>query len=371
MNFSEVIISKQNLLHNLRQFKKITEPSKIISVVKSNAYGHDVDLVSKVIEKETDWFATVNLNEALHLRKIGIKKPILVLSYYDLDSVSEAIVKNISLVIYDLKQTQAIDRAAKRLKKLAKIHIKIDTGTSRLGVIQGELKKFAESLKNFPNLEIEGVFSHLASSEENTEYTQRQLAEFEMAIKALSKEGIKPKIKHIACTAAALSLKNSHYNAVRLGIGLYGLWPSDTAHKQALKLFPKLALKPVLSWKARIIQIKDLGVGTFVGYGNTFRVNRKTKLAVLPVGYHEGYDRALSNNAQVLIRNKKCKVLGRICMNLMMVDITGTKAVVGDEAVLIGKMGKEIISAEDLAKNRTINYEIVARISSLIPRILK
>ncbi len=370
--FSRVLISKQNLLHNLGQFKKIAGSAKIITVVKSNAYGHGVDLVASVIEKNTDWFATVNLDEALYLRKLGIKKPILVLSYYPLDQVADAIKQNISLVVYEKEQVAALRKAASRLKKKARVHIKLDTGTSRLGIFIRDLLDFAELIQQSSDLEIEGVFSHFASSEEDLEYTRGQINLFELALLKLSAIGINPQIKHIACTAAALTFKNSHYNAVRVGIGLYGLWPSVKAQKETKKLYPKFTLKPVLAWHTEIVQVKELKKGTFVGYGKTYQTKRDTKLAVLPVGYYEGYDRGFSNNSEVLIRGQRCPILGRICMNLMMIDVTGVKGVrVGDEVVLIGKQSSQEVTAEQLAGKLTINYEVVARINPALPRILK
>lgn len=334
-----------------------------MSVVKSNAYGHGFDLVARTIENETDWFAAVNLSEALRLRKIGIKKPILVVSYYNLEQVLEAVRKNISLVVYDLKQAKAIDKAAAKLGKRAKVHLKIDIGTSRLGVTVDNAMEFAHEVKNFKNISIQGVFSHLAASEEDSKFTIQQLRLFDEAVWELKQIGISPKIVHIACTASTLVFERSHNAAIRLGIGLYGLWP-----RPKLKT---IQLKPALSWKTRIIQIKELKAGTFVGYGHTYKTQRKTLLAVLPVGYYEGYDRRLSNVGSVLIRGKRCKVLGRVCMNLIMVDVTGLKkAEVGDEAVLIGRQGVEEITADELAsKIGTINYEVVSRINPETPRI--
>lgn len=338
-----------------------------MAVVKSNAYGHGVDLVSEAIKDSVDWFATVNLDEALHLRKLGIKKPILVLSYYDLNSVSEAIKQNISLVVYDLKQTQSISKAAKKLKTIANIHLKVDTGTSRLGINPVQVALFIHKILNLPNLKIQGVFSHFAASEEDIEFTKKQNHLFNSAIEELEWRGVHP-IKHIACTAAGIVVPNSQHDLVRLGIGLYGLWPSLEAKKRA-----KFELKPVLSWHTRIIQIKSFSKGSYVGYGMTYQTKRETKLAVLPVGYFDGYDRKLSNSGEVLIAGKRCKLLGRVCMNLIMVDVTDVKKVkVGDEAILIGRQGKEEITADELAKKiGTINYEVVARINSLVERVLR
>jgi len=345
-----------------------------MAVVKSNAYGHGLTATAQPsVEALTDWFATVNLDEALALRKAGVKKPILVLSYYDLDQINDAISKNISLVVYDLKQAKALAQAAKKLKKKAKVQLKVDIGTSRLGMTREQIIPLALEVAKLDNVEIEGVFGHLAASEEDIDFTKEQLNLFEQVLFELYRVGIEPKITHIACTAAALAFKNSHKAAIRLGVGLYGLWPSLEAKKQTLKIYPKFELRAALSWKTKIIQVKELKAGTFVGYGKTYQTHRKTMLAILPVGYNEGYDRGLGNLGHVLISGKRCKVLGRVCMNLIMVDVTDIKNVkVGDEAVLIGRQGKEEITADEIATLLgTINYEVVTRINPTISRILQ
>ncbi|OGE74172.1 MAG: alanine racemase [Candidatus Doudnabacteria bacterium RIFCSPLOWO2_02_FULL_42_9] len=370
---SQVVISKQNLLHNLRQFKNITKGSQIMSVVKSNAYGHGIVEVARAIEQTTDWFATVNLDEALVLRKAGIKKPILVLSYYDLDLVGEAIKHNISLIVYDLKQAKVIDQSARKLKKKAKIHLKVDIGTHRLGVLENQIIQFALAVGKFSNIEVEGVFSHLAASEEDIDFTTEQINLFDQILFELYRAGLEPKISHIACSAASLVFKTSHRSAIRLGIGLYGLWPSEQAKRHTLKSYPNFELKAALSWKTKIIQLKKIGAKVYIGYGKSYQTHRTTTLAVLPIGYAEGYDRGLSNIGHVLIGGKRCKILGRVCMNLTMVDVTDVKKVkVGDEVVLIGSQAKEVISADEIAKQiGTINYEVVARINPEISRTIK
>ncbi|MEO8065285.1 MAG: alanine racemase [Candidatus Doudnabacteria bacterium] len=360
---SKVIISKSALVHNLRAYRRAVGDTQIMAVVKSNAYGHGIDLVSSAIERETDWFGVASGLEALSLRQTGIKKPILVLSFYDPFEIPDLIKRNVSLAVYDIKQARLISAAAKKLKKTARIHLKVDTGTSRLGILPADVAFFADKLLRLPNLKIEGVFSHFAASEENLEFTHKQNLGFNTVIEELEWRGIVP-IKHIACTAAGIVSAAGRHDMVRLGIGLYGLWPSDFTRKKA-----KFAVRPVLSWQTQVIQVKALPKGAFVGYDLTYQTRRATKLAVLPIGYFDGFDRRFSNNGQVLINGKRCKILGRVCMNLTMVDVTDLKKVrAGDKVELIGAE----ISADELAKTiDTINYEVVARINPLIPRILK
>lgn len=381
---SWVEINTQNLKHNLGQFRKILTPgtyppklqrrrAKLGAVVKSNAYGHGMLLVASAIQRQVDWFCVVNLDEALELRKNGIKKPILVLSYY-FDNLELAIKNNISLVVYSLDQAKKISAAAKKIHKTGKIHFKLDTGTSRLGVREGEALKIIKEIKKYRNIKIEGIFSHFAASEENQKFTELQLKRFNEFIDSVeTRLGASISIKHFACSAAALVRPDSHFNMIRLGISLYGLWPSAQAKKITLKKYPKFNLRPALTWKTQIIQIKNLPAKTCVGYGCAYKTSRPTKIAVISVGYNEGYDRHLSNKGEVLIGGVKCPIRGRVCMNLTIVDITKAKNVkVGDEVVLIGRQGKQEITAEDLADIiGTINYEVVTRINPLLKRIMK
>lgn len=370
-NSSWIEISKSALIHNAKQFKKIIAPAKLMAVVKSNAYGHGSDVVSKIVEPYVDWFGTANLTEAVSLRNLGIKKPILVLNYYSLDDVNRAVAKNINLVVYDMNQVKKIAGVVKKLRKVAEVQIKVDTGVSRLGLLPNQVSKFLTELKKFPNIRVVGIFSHLASSEDNAGYTQMQLTRFEDVLEDLKKHGTILPLIHIACTASSLAFPSTRFNLVRLGIGLYGLW-SYKSVRSTLKKHKGFNLQPVLSWKTKIHFVKEVAADTFVGYGLTYKTTRKSKLAILPVGYFEGYDRGLSNNSYGLIKGKKCNVLGRIFMNLFIVDATDVKSVkAGDEVVLIGKQGKEYISADDLANRLgTINYEVVTRINPLLRRVV-
>jgi len=367
---SWVEISKANLEYNLRQFKKLIGSNvKLMYVVKSNAYGHGLLEISKICNKNknVDWFGVVNLEEALYLRKNKISKPILVLSYYDLDKkqITLAIKNNISLVAYNSKQIKYISSISKKLKKNANLHLKFDSGISRLGVFEKEIIKLAKLITISNYLKLEGIFTHYASAEEtNQSFTLKQT---KLLNELVSKLNIKVPLIHAACSAATLINKKYHLNLIRLGISLYGLYSIENNN-----LKNKFKLKPILSWKTKVIQVKSLKKGSTIGYGRTFKVKSNKEIAILRVGYNDGYDRKLSNNSFVLIKGKKCKLVGRVCMNLIMVDITGKRVKVGDEVILIGKQGKNIISADQIAKNlKTINYEVVTRINPLLKRIIK
>lgn len=365
-------ISKSALLHNAKQFRRVLGRTKLLAVVKSQAYGHGLFAVSKTIEPYVDWFGTANGTEALALRKFGINKPILVMNYYSLEQAQSLVAAKISLVVYDFKQAKVISSEAKKLKKTARIHIKVGTGLSRLGVYAKDAVSFVKKLQKLPNVEIEGLFSHFAASEDDPTFTLLQLGHFQRIIEDLERNLIFIPLKHIACTSSALAFPESRFDLARIGIGIYGLESYKSIHSLVAKINPGFNLKRVMAWKAKILAVKDLPAGAFVGYGRSYRAPRKIKLAILPVGYNEGYDRRLSNLGEVLVGGKRCKVRGRVYMNLLSVDVTDVKnAKAGDEAVLIGKQGKEEIFVDELANVvGTIHYEIVTRINPSIPRIL-
>lgn len=371
-NLTWIEISRSALTHNAKQFRRVLNKTKLMAVVKSNAYGHGSFAVSNAIEPLIDYFGTANGQEALALREFGIKKPIVVLNYYSLDQVEALVAHSLTLVVYDLKQAQAISKSAKKLKKKAKVHIKVGTGLSRLGVFAREAVDFVKKVRRLPNIEVEGLFSHFAASEDDPAFTMIQLGHFKQIIDELESNLIFIPIKHIACTASALAFPESHYDMVRIGIGIYGLQSYKSIHSLVQKSNPGFSLKPVMTWKAKILAVKDLPAGAYIGYGRTYKTPKKTKLAILPVGYNEGYDRKLSNLAEVLVNGKRCKVRGRVYMNLLSVDVTELKNVkAGDEAVLLGRQGKEEIYADELAQIAgTINYEIVTTINPTIPRVL-
>ncbi len=356
-----VEISTGNLASNVKAVRGLLkEATNLMAVVKSNAYGHGLVETGKIFSKlDLDWIGVDHIDEAIELRKNGISLPMLVIGFTPEDRFREALENKVSLTIYNkLKSTPP---------EGVSFHIKVDTGMSRQGVLVSELEDFINSLPR--GLNIQGVLTHFANADNLSDraYPEAQLASFYQSLEIFNKKGINPKIIHSSATPAFFTMPESQFNLVRIGIAFYGLWPSSDFSDN----FKKLGLLPALSWKTRIVQIKEIEEGRPVGYGITETVKKKTKIAVLPIGYYDGYNRSLSSIGEVLIGGKRSRVLGRISMNLMVVDITGDDASkIWDEVVLIGNQGEETITAEDVARKiGTISYEIVCRINPLLPRI--
>ncbi len=365
-------IDARAIQHNLRAFKKkVGKNSLLMPVIKSNAYGHGFLEVAKLCAKsgEVDRLCVASLDEALTLIKARIiEKPILILSFYELDKekIAEAIRSGVIFTVYSKEQALFLERIAARQKRSVRVHLKIDTGTSRVGVLPEQVGAFVKNLVALRSLVLEGVWTHLAASESDSEFTKEQVSVFNSVQQEL--EPLYPSITqwHVSCTAAIMLTKKTRTTAVRLGIGLYGLYPSP-ATKQ------RISLRPALSWYTRLLQVKIVPKGTSIGYDRTFVTQRKTVLGIIPVGYYDGYDRLFSNQAKVIVRGKKCSILGRICMNLSMVDLTTVTGNIaaGEIVTLIGGKPKSCITADYLASvAKTINYEIVARINPVLPRIV-
>ncbi len=368
-------INKNNLLHNLEQFKKlIGEQIKIMGVVKANAYGHGLIEVAGVISDKVDWLGVDSFAEAMKLRQVAIKKPILILGYTELKDLKEAVKNNISLTVYNKETIEKLGKIPIHNPNLnPKVHIKIETGTARQGVLEKDLADFVKFIKQFPSIEIQGISTHYANIEDTTDssFAMEQLSAFSRAAEILNKVGAEIPLRHTACSAATILFPETRFEMVRLGISMYGLWSSKETKAVAKNKNLELELKPALTWKTIVAQIKNIPSGTPIGYGLSERTSRDSKIAILPIGYYDGYDRKLSNVGNVLIRGKRCKVLGRVCMNMIIIDVTDVEKIeLEDEVVLLGRQGKEEITAEDLAgKIGTINYEVVTRINPLIQRI--
>lgn len=369
-----VEISKSALLHNVKQIQRIVKPCGVMAVVKSNAYGHGIKEVAKIVQKNVEWFVVDSLVEAIELRSSGIQNRLLVIGYIDPADVSLCAKHRISFVMYDRKMLAAIASDRKAKKGSYRIHLKIETGTTRQGLQGKELIAFASEVSAVPSAIIEGAYTHYANIEDTIDpaYAMAQLARFEEEIQALKKAGSTPSVVHTAASAAAILYKETRFDSIRLGIALYGHWPSREVQIVSKQRGIQLDLKPVLTWKTRVAQVKTVNPGTPVSYGLTERLQRKSKIAVLPVGYWDGYDRGLSSVGQVLIRGRLCKIVGRICMNMMMVDVTDVPGVSAhDEVVLIGSMKKQSVTAEEIsAKIGSIQYEILTRINPMIKRIV-
>ncbi len=370
-----VEISKSALIHNIGQFKKLIKPRvKLMAVVKANAYGHGLVKTSKIAAKAgANWLGVDSIDEALDLRKAKVKTPILVLGYVPQSRLGEVITNNIKLTCYNLETIEILGKLAPKLEKVAHIHLKIETGTNRQGVEPEAIPEFIKLINEYPFVRLEGISTHFANAEiPSSSFTKGQLVKFRQAIKIFQNYKINIPVKHTACTAAVIAFEETLFDMVRVGIGLYGLWPSIAIKNLVSKKKNiKFQLKPVLSWKTKVAQVKFLKKDSPIGYGCQESVVRDSKIAVLPVGYADGYDRKFSSIGNVLIKGKRAKVLGRVCMNMTMVDVTNIKDVgLEEEVVLLGRQGSEEISAQDLAgKLETINYEVVSRINPLVPRI--
>ncbi len=369
---SWVEIDQQALEHNIRAYKAIIGSAKLAPVIKSNAYGHGMELVAKICDQNdlVDYLCVVSLREALQLRLIGIKKPLLVISIID-GNLQEAIEQNIDLVAYDQEILGELNNIGNKLNKKARVHIKIDTGLSRLGLPNSKALHFITGAAKMPNISIAGIFTHFAESEcADQTFTNHQLAQFNILLEQLDALNITIPLRHTACSAAITANALSHCTFARLGIGLYGLWPSPENKQVTEQKYPSFSLLPVLTWKTRIIQIKDIPAASYIGYDRTHQVEKASRIAIIPIGYWDGYDRRLSNKGRVLINNQIAPIIGRIAMNLSMVDITGLDVSMDHEVTLLGNFPG--ITVEDLAhKCNTINYEIVTRINPLLPRRIK
>jgi alanine racemase len=374
---SWVEIDAQALTHNIACYRALVQcietPSTVFAVVlKSNAYGHGLVEVARVCQKlaAIDWLCTANVSEALYLRRCGITKPILALSYIDA-SLDELILHDIDVVVYDEQTVHALQAVAEKLQKTAFVHVKVDTGLSRLGVLADHACRFIQAITRMPYVSVRGVFTHLANSERSGKsFTAQQIKRLNHIRKTLGLLGIVVPYYHYSCTAALTAVEEQWGNFVRLGLGIYGLWPSAANKQWTNERYPHIELKPVMSWKTKVIQVKQVPLGESVGYGCTVMLHRHSTLAILPIGYWEGYDRRLSNKAHVMIRGHYAPVIGRVSMNLTICDVTDLAGVmVGDEVVLLG--GTCEISADALAVHMgTIHWEVVTRINPLIPRIL-
>lgn len=370
-NRTWIEISRKNLLYNLNSFKKLVKKNtKIACVVKANAYGHGIEKVVSILKGKSDWFAVDNIDEALKIRKLKIKKPILVMGYVLQERLKEAIDNDISLTIYN-KTT--LNKLALIKNSPIKIHLKIETGLNRQGAGEKEILLMLKTIKNNKHLILEGISTHFADIEDTLDstYAMEQLKRFKSIKQKINKFGLKP-VCHCAASAASLLYPKTHFNLIRVGISLYGLWPSKET-RIALQLSgKKISLKPVLTWKSTIAQVKKIKMGESVGYGRTWFAPKNSKIAIIPVGYFDGYDRKLSNNSKVLINGEQAPVIGRIAMNMMVADVTEISNVKEmDKVVLLGKMGKKQITTDELAqKTSTIDYEVVSRIGQHIRRVI-
>jgi alanine racemase len=345
----------------------------LVPVIKANAYGHGYLEIARLLDPKGFTFLAVhNLEEALLLRAGGIKSNLLILGYIPLADLQTAIESGFDFVISSvdtLKKLAGIVTA----KSPARCHVKLETGTNRQGVNREELPAVIECFKSNPHLKLAGVSTHFANIEDTTDhsYAELQVARYKELKAMIEDAGFVIKYAHLASSAASLLFPHTHFNLARVGIALYGHWPSkETYLSYRLAGKQNNMLRPVLSWKTLIGQIKDVRKGEYIGYGTTYRATANLKIAVLPIGYFDGYDRQISNTGYVLVNGMRAPVRGRICMDMFMVDVTDIPNVsLETEVVLIGRSGDEMIRAEDIAGwTNTINYEVLARLGMHLKR---
>lgn len=370
---SFVELSRKNLIHNIKQFRKfLKKGTKIAAVVKGNAYGHGQNEVVKILESYIDYFQVDDIEELSRLRKIS-KKKTLVLGYVQKSDLRKTIKSGCILSAFSIEQLKHISAMADMCKRVQEIHLPIDAHLGREGFLLKDLPKVLTQIKNLKHIKLTGIYAHFANIEDTTDFShaQKQINEYRKAVALAEQFGFKNLHTHMSATSGILIYEKSKgiHPIVRLGIGVYGMWPSEDLRKIYKH---KLNLKPVLTWKTKIAEIKTLPKGSTIGYGLTYKTKKATKVALIPQGYSDGYDRGLSNKGEVLIHGTRCKILGRVMMNMFSVNISHLPDVkIEDEVIILGMQGKEEITAEELAKKLdTINYEITTRISSLLPKII-
>ena len=345
----------------------LPENIKILAVVKANAYGHGAIGVAKFLENKADYLAVAATDEALELRKNGINCPILVLGHIPYGDYDNIVKFNITTTISDFYEAELLSKAAKKAGVTAPLHIAVDTGMNRIGFACNDASiEEIKKIKELPNIEIEGAFSHLAAADMlDKAYTKMQAKKFDEFVLKLENTGINVAIKHLYNSAAIADLEKK-YDMVRQGIILYGLKPSDEVEFNNINV-----PKPVMSMKTRVVQVKTLPAGECISYGCTYTTEKETIVATLCAGYADGVTRVLSNNGEVLIRGKRAKIIGRVCMDQFMVDVTDIPDVeAGDTATIFGADGEETISVDEIAKKaNTINYEIICNINSRVTRV--
>jgi alanine racemase len=365
---SEIVLDRSAMLHNLEALSSLMPKASVAAVVKGNAYGHGLAETVSILEGKVDWFQVDDLDELRALRAIS-RSPALVLGYVAKDQIAEAIELGCELAIYDAERLPAVEMAARKVGTTASIHVKVDVLLGRQGVLPGELPALLDSISRFPSIRVASVYGHFANIEDTTDlaHAQAQAAAFDDAA-AMVQQRWQAAGRHLSATSGVMAFEtpSSANTIVRLGIGLYGLYPSESlaASHSALEL------QPVMTWRTHLAQVKTLPSGHPVGYGLTHVTAQPTRIGIVPQGYSDGFDRGLSNLGAVLVRGSRCPVLGRVAMNMFAIDLSAVPdAAPEDEVVLVGVQGELQIRAEELATQLgTINYEVTTRLSPLLPR---
>jgi alanine racemase len=378
-------IDLQALAHNYRELRRVTDPSAgIMAVVKADGYGHGATQVAQVaLDCGAKFLAVARFSEAVQLREAGITAPILLFGYSLPAYVNTMAENNVRVSINSLSSARMLSAEAVRTGKTLRVHIKIDTGMGRLGLLSDELAinsasatgdhgnrvlKDVLTIAALPHMEVEGIFTHFANADASDKtQTRIQFNRFTSLLDALGKEGFHVKFRHAANSAATIELPETHLDLVRPGVSQYGLWPSEEVDKSLIDL------KPVMSIKSTVIHVKSVDAGFPVSYGSTHHTSRPTRIATVPIGYADGFDRGLSSRGHMLVNGVRAPIIGRVCMDLTMIDVGHIPNVLlEDEVVIMGRQGNEEITADEIAGQvGTINYEIVSSLTTRVAKVYK
>ncbi len=360
-------VNLDNIYANMKELKDNTaNGTQMVAVIKTDGYGHGAVPVAKTIDDLVAAYAVATIDEALNLRRHNIDKPIYILGFIYEHRMKDAILNDVRMTVYDVEMAKQISKEASQMNKNAYVHIKIDTGMSRIGfATTDEAVADICEIAKLPNIVMEGIFTHFAASDSaDKKAATMQLESFNSFNEKLASNGIDIKIKHCSNSAGIIDMPMANMNEVRAGIALYGMYPSDEVNKRAVML------RPALELKSHVIFVKDVPAGVGVSYGSTFITDKPMKIATIPLGYGDGYPRNLSNKGYVLIKGVKCRILGRVCMDQFMVDVTDLDVKKSDVVTLVGKDGDESITVEELAALAgTFNYEFVCNLGKRIPRV--
>lgn len=358
-----VEINLNNLAHNFFQIKKLLSPkTKIMVTVKADAYGHGlIPVARKLVSCGVDSLGVASIDEGIKLRKEKIDIPILILGLILKNDIEPIFRYGLTPTVCGGELTTALNRKAESLCKPINVHIKVDTGMGRIGVLHQDAEELVKKIHKLKFINIEGIFTHFALADTDNDFTLYQINLFNRLIYNLSKSGIHITLAHAANSMGVIGYKDSHFNMVRPGLVIYGLYPKENL---------KINLRPVLSLKTKVIYVKRMPSNFGISYGHGYITEKETTIVTLPIGYGDGYPRNLSNKGPVLIKGRRLKICGRICMDQIMIDVGNIPVKIGDEVVLIGSQGKNKITAEELAQLcGTIPYEIVCSLGSRIPRV--
>ncbi len=374
-------IDLKAIAHNVEELRRITHPDALMmAVVKANAYGHGaVEVARCALQNGAQRLGVARIDEAIQLREAGIKAPILIFGYTLPEMAPELLEYNLTQTVYTPAFARALSRTAVSLGGKIKIHLKVDTGMGRLGLLSQNFKPHhsgeiintkavdaSVAIAGLKGLELEGIFTHFATADSaDKRYAKKQLDLFLNFLSRMRECGLNPAVRHAANSAALIDMPQSHLDMVRPGIAIYGLYPSPEVNKK------RVSLKPAMALRARVIHIKKVPAGFNISYGITYKTKQATTIATVPVGYADGLNRLLSSRGQMLIHGKRAPIVGRVCMDFTMLDVGGIDNVrVGDEAVIFGPQGNDSITVDEMASAlNTINYEIVSTITARVPRV--